>query len=198
MELKISKKSLLTPAEAAKLLHVAPTTIRHWAQIGRLPFVTTPGGHRRFDKNDILSLMSLPEADVKESFAILIIEDDKEFADMLAQFLETLFPRARMKIAYNPFDAGDLLNTFKPDLVMLDLMMVGINGFSICHRIKSTPTTAHITVIAMTGALTDDNANRVVELGAETCFAKPLNFELLAETITRFITQKNTPVGVTL
>lgn len=198
MELKISEKSLLTPAQAAKLLHVAPTTIRHWAQTGRLPFVTTPGGHRRFNKNDLLSLMSLPEAEVKESFAMLIIEDDKEFADMLAQFLEALFPRVRIKIAYNPFDAGDLLNTFKPDLVMLDLMMVGINGFSICHRIKSTPTTAHITVLAMTGALTDDNANRIVELGAETCFAKPLSFKLLEQTITDFITQKNTTVNATL
>lgn len=87
----ISKKSLLTPAEAARLLHVAPTTIRHWAQIGRLPFISTPGGHRRFDRNDILSLMSKPKSDVKNQFSILIIEDDKEFADMLTQFLETFF-----------------------------------------------------------------------------------------------------------
>ncbi|OUR75804.1 hypothetical protein A9Q75_17035 [Colwellia psychrerythraea] len=166
----ISKKSLLTPAEAAKLLHVAPTTIRHWAQIGRLPFITTPGGHRRFDKNDILSLMSQPKTNVKNSFSILIIEDDKEFADMLIQFLDNLFPHAKMKIAYNPFDAGDLLHTFKPDVVMLDLMMVGMNGFSICHRIKSTPATADIIVIAMTGSLTGDNANKIVELGSENCF----------------------------
>jgi len=168
--LDISKKFLLTPAEAAKLLHVAPTTIRHWAQIGRLPFITTPGGHRRFDKNDILSLMSQPKANVKDAFSILIIEDDKEFADMLTQFLENLFPHAKMKIANNPFDAGDLLHTFKPDVVMLDLMMVGINGLSICHRIKSTPATAYIIVIAMTGSLTGDNVNKVVELGGESCF----------------------------
>jgi len=195
--LNISERSLLTPAEAAKLLHVAPTTIRHWAKSGRLSFITTPGGHRRFDKNDILSLMSQSTPSVKKSFSILIIEDDKEFADMLAQFLEAIFPRVTMKIAYNPFDAGDLLHTFKPDLVMLDLMMVGINGFSICHRIKSTPATAHITVIAMTGILTDDNTSRIVELGAETCFAKPLNFALLKETITQFIEQKNAVINIT-
>jgi excisionase family DNA binding protein len=188
--LDISGKSLLTPAEAAKLLHVAPTTIRHWAQIGRLPFITTPGGHRRFDKIDILSLVSRPKINGKDSFSILIIEDDKEFADMLAQFLEALFPRLRMKIAYNPFDAGDLLHTFKPDLVMLDLMMEGINGFSICHRIKSSPETASISVIAMTGALTDDNVNRIVELGAETCFGKPINFALLEKAIKLVIDQK--------
>ena len=185
----ISKKSLLTPAEAARLLHVAPTTIRHWAQIGRLPFISTPGGHRRFDRNDILSLMSKPKSDVKNEFSILIIEDDKEFADMLTQFLENLFPHAKIKVAYNPFDAGDLLHTFKPDVVMLDLMMAGMNGFSICHRIKSTPATAKIIVIAMTGALTDDNVNRIVGLGAETCFGKPLDFALLEETIKLLVEQ---------
>lgn len=188
--LNLSKKSLLTPAEAAKLLHVAPTTIRHWAKIGRLPFITTPGGHRRFDKNDVLALMSKSTVGVKKTFSILIVEDDKEFADMLAQFLEALFPHVAMRIAYNPFDAGDLLHTFEPDLVMLDLMMVGINGFSICHRIKSAPETAHIIVIAMTGALTDENSNRIIELGAETCFEKPLNFALLEKTIAQFIEQK--------
>ncbi len=188
--MNISKKTLLTPSEAAKLLHVAPTTIRHWAQIGRLPFISTPGGHRRFDKNDILSLMSTPKTNVKNDFSILIIEDDKEFADMLTQFLENLFPYTKIKIAYNPFDAGDLLHTFKPDVVMLDLMMAGMDGFSICHRIKSTPATENIIVIAMTGALTDDNVNRIVELGAETCFGKPLNFPLLEKTINQLVGQK--------
>jgi excisionase family DNA binding protein len=188
--LDISKKSLLTPAEAARLLHVAPTTIRHWAQIGRLPFISTPGGHRRFDRNDILSLMSKPKSDVKNEFSILIIEDDKEFADMLTQFLGNLFPHTKIKVAYNPFDAGDLLHTFKPDVVMLDLMMAGMNGFSICHRIKSTPATAKIIVVAMTGALTDDNVNRIVGLGAETCFGKPLDFALLEKTIKLLVEQK--------
>ena len=194
--MKHSDKSLLTPAEAAKLLHVAPTTIRHWAQIGRLPFIATPGGHRRFDKNDILSLMSQSKANVKQDFSILIIEDDKEFADMLAQFLETLFPQVKMGIAYNPFDAGDLLHTFKPDLVMLDLMMEGINGFSICHRIKSKPETESISVIAMTGALTEDNVNRIVELGAETCFGKPLNFGLLEKTIKQVVERKEAIINI--
>jgi excisionase family DNA binding protein len=181
--LDISKNSLLTPAEAAELLHVAPTTIRHWAQIGRLPFLTTPGGHRRFDKNDILSLMSQPKLSVINTLSILIIEDDEGFAGMLNKFLKKNFPHAKTKIAYSPFDAGDLLNTFKPDLVIIDLMMTGSNGFSICHRIKSTPATANIKVIAITGVLTDNNVDRIIELGAETCFRKPLNFTLLKKVV---------------
>lgn len=185
-----TNKSLLTPSEAAELLHVAPTTIRHWAQNGQLPFITTPGGHRRFTRENILALMSPPEDGVEHCFSILIIEDDKDFADMLVQLLESFFSPIEIAVAYDGFEAGDLLHSFKPDLVILDLMMSGINGFSICHRIKRTDSTKDIQVIAMTGALTEENVERITHLGAELCLGKPLNFNLLKETITQFIDKK--------
>jgi excisionase family DNA binding protein len=189
--LSISEQSLLTPSEAAELLHVAPTTIRHWAQNGRLAFTTTPGGHRRFTREDVLSLMSSSKASVNNTFFILVIEDDKEFADMLVQLIESYFSHVKIAVAYNGFEAGDLLHSFKPDLVILDLMMSGINGFSICHRIKNTPSTEHINVIAMTGALTKDNVERITQLGAEMCFGKPLNYNLIKETISMLIEKKS-------
>lgn len=186
-----TRNSLLTPSEAAELLHVAPTTIRHWAQNGRLPFITTPGGHRRFTRENILSLMSPSEGNADTHFSILIIEDDKDFSDMLVQLLESFFSPIEIAVAHDGFEAGDLLHSFKPDLVILDLMMPGINGFSICHRIKSTPSTKEIQVIAMTGALTEENVERITHLGAELCLGKPLNFNLLKETITQFIDKKS-------
>lgn len=189
--LNIAKKSLLTPSEAAELLHVAPTTIRHWAQNGRLPFITTPGGHRRFTREDILSLMSSSEVNVNHSFSILIVEDDKEFADMLIQLLESYFPHLKIAVAYNGFEAGDLLHSFKPDLVILDLLMSGINGFSVCHRIKNSTSTQDINVIAMTGALTKENTERITQLGADMCFGKPLDYDLVKETIAILIEKKS-------
>lgn len=183
---------LLTPSEAAKILGVAPTTIRHWAQTGRLPFVTTPGGHRRFKSGDVQELLSPSKHNIENTFSILIIEDDQEFADMLNQLLGNYFPDVHIKLAYNGFDAGDLLHKFKPDLVILDLMMPHINGFDICSRIKSAPSTKHINVIAMTGALTTNNQNKIIELGAEVCLEKPLNFQLVQDLISKFIQEKGT------
>ncbi|MFT5760110.1 MAG: excisionase family DNA binding protein [Alteromonadaceae bacterium] len=189
--MNFADKSLLTPSEAATLLHVAPTTIRHWAKNGRLPFITTPGGHRRFDKNDVLSLMSQSEDNIKFMYSILIIEDNKAFADMLVQLLASLFPQVNIELAYNGFDGGDLLHTFKPDLILLDLMMPGIDGFSICDRIKLDPLTAGIKVIAMSGDVSKENINRIIALGAETYFAKPLNVKLIQKTLSQYIEQKN-------
>ncbi len=189
--MNILKKSLLTPSEAAELLHVAPTTIRHWAQSGRLAFITTPGGHRRFTREDVLSLISPSEVSVNYTYSILIVEDDREFADILVQLLESYFSHVEVAVAYNGFEAGDLLHSFKPDLVILDLMMSGINGFSICHRIKNSPSTQDINVIAMTGALTEENIDRITQLGAEMCLGKPLNYNLIKETIAILIENKS-------
>jgi excisionase family DNA binding protein len=188
--LNTTRNSLLTPSEAAELLHVAPTTIRHWAQNGRLSFITTPGGHRRFTRENILSLMSPSEESAHNKFSILIIEDDKDFADMLVQLLESFFSSVEIAVAYDGFEAGDLLHSFEPDLVILDLLMSGINGFSICHRIKNTPSSEDINVIAMTGALTEENVEKITLLGADMCLGKPLDLNLLKDTITQLIDKK--------
>jgi excisionase family DNA binding protein len=185
--LKNSKELLLTPSAAAELLSVSPTTIRLWARNGRLTSVKTPGGHRRFNRDEVLTLLSPSSSDVDSTFTILVVEDDKKFADMLVQIIESYFPHIRVSIAYNGFEAGDLLHSLKPDMVILDLVMEGIDGFSICHRIKNTPSTKHIDVIAMTGALTEESVKRITLLGAEECFGKPLDYDLFNETITRMI-----------
>lgn len=185
--MKKSKELLLTPSKAAELLSVSPTTIRLWARNGRLTSVKTPGGHRRFNRDEVMSLLTPSSSDVDNDFSILVVEDDKKFADMLVQIIESYFPDIKISIAYSGFEAGDLLHSLKPNIVILDLMMTGVDGFFICHRIKNTPSTKHINVIAMTGALTQENVKRITLLGAEECFGKPLDYDLLNETITKII-----------
>ena len=47
---------LMTPAEVAVLFKVDPKTVTRWAQQGRLPFVRTLGGHRRYKRDDVMAL----------------------------------------------------------------------------------------------------------------------------------------------
>jgi excisionase family DNA binding protein len=185
--LKNSKEILLTPSAAAELLSVSPTTIRLWAQTGHLKSVKTPGGHRRFNRDEVLTLLTPSSLDIDNMVKILVVEDDKKFADLLVQIIESYFPYTDVHVAYNGFEAGDLLHSLKPSIVILDLMMEGNDGFSICHRIKNTPSTRHIDVIAMTGALTEESVKRITLLGAEKCFGKPIDYDLFNETITKMI-----------
>jgi excisionase family DNA binding protein len=185
------KKTLLTTSEAAELLNVVPTTIRHWANIGRLPFITTLDGHRHFDKNDILHLLSNTQNlnNIKQNFSILIIDDNKESLAMLTKLLKSYFPHVEIKCADNGFDAGDLLHRFNPDLIILDLMMNRIDGFSICHKIKTTPSTRNIKIIAISSVLADDNIKDIIELGVEIYIQKPFNHEQIKQIISPIIFQ---------
>lgn len=51
-------EELLTPGEVAKMFRVDPKTVTRWALAGRLPSVTTPGGHRRFYASDVRALIA--------------------------------------------------------------------------------------------------------------------------------------------
>jgi len=55
------EEEFLRPAEAAKLLHVSPQTISRWAKEGRIGYVVTLGGHRRFRGSEIRQLADGPD-----------------------------------------------------------------------------------------------------------------------------------------
>ena len=48
---------LLTPAEVAKMFHVDPKTVTRWAQAGKLTFMRTLGGHRRYRRDEVVALL---------------------------------------------------------------------------------------------------------------------------------------------
>lgn len=169
----------LTPRQVAELLRVSPVTVRHWALDGKLRFVTTPGGHRRFSYADIEKFardngVSLVHGKA-QGLRVLVVDDNVELAAYIAELLSTQTPEeVAVEVAHDGFEAGEKLHTFKPGVVLLDLMMPGLDGFETCRRIKQNDITRDIRVIAMTGFPTGENVQRIVEMGAEYCLAKPV------------------------
>ncbi|MDO9225075.1 MAG: response regulator [Pseudomonadota bacterium] len=174
-----SEKPYLTPNEAAALLMVAPATLRVWADKGLLKAHTTAGGHRRFLREDLDSFQRARGHDHGHSGAalrILIVDDEASLTRYLSAFLKDIAGTAS---ASDGFSAGQLVHTFRPDVVLLDLMMGGLDGFQVCRQIKSDPTTRHIRVIAITGYPSTENIERILAAGAEICLPKPLDEEKL-------------------
>ncbi|MDX1811660.1 MAG: response regulator [Gammaproteobacteria bacterium] len=179
-----NRQILLTPNEAAKILHVSPVTIRHWALAGKIDYVTTPGGHRRFRPSDI-KRFSQRNSQVSEnlSFVVLIVEDDAQHAGFLADLVKLHSDTYEAKIALNGFDAANCLHKSTPDLILMDIAMPGLDGVSVCQYIKQIPEYRHIPIIAMTGYAVSENQARVVEAGAECCISKPINGASLMQKI---------------
>lgn len=183
----MSKDALLTPSQAAQLLGVSPVTVRLWARQGKLLAHTTPGGHRRFDPielEDFARRHGMKQLEgTREAMRILVVEDDHQFSELLGEALKTLEPAPEIEHAYDGFEAGRRLQRFRPELVLLDLMLPGVDGFAICSRLRQDPETRHIRVIAMTGYDTPENRTRILEAGAETCLAKPFRVSELLTAI---------------
>jgi excisionase family DNA binding protein len=177
-----TSNKLLTPAEAASALNIAPTTIRLWAKDGKIPFTTTLGGHRRFKVGDIERLLNKPVQN--HNVKILIVEDDEELGQIMLKLLALYLPEYEFLLAKDGFEAGGLIHTFKPNIILLDIFIPHEDGFSICKRIKDNNDTSHISIIAITGEYTESNIEKISSLGASYCLAKPIDYILLVKFIT--------------
>src|SRR5665811_184976 len=135
-----TNKAYLTPNEVAELLMVSPITVRSWAQKGLLVAKVTPGGHRRFLKNDIERFMresGVTQADVKSSATrSLIVDDDPLMITYIHDILKGSGLDFMAETAQNSFEAGVKIHAFAPDVVLLNFMRPDINAFGICALIK--------------------------------------------------------------
>jgi len=184
---KNSKTQILTPNQVAEMMMVSPATVRQWAAKGLLKALTTPGGHRRFRMSDIILFAEKQGLTLNiendEPAAILIVDDDKQFAGYLKELLLSFDANINIKVAYDGFETGKLIHVFKPDLILMDLMMPTMDGFDTCKSIKSDPETAGIRVVCMTGFGSEENIRRIKELGAEDCLTKPIDEAILEQYV---------------
>jgi YesN/AraC family two-component response regulator len=74
-----------------------------------------------------------------------------------------------------------------PDLVITDVMMPEMDGKTMCSKVKSNPTTAHIPVIMLTAKSRDEDQLEGLETGADAYLMKPFNMEILRRTIVNLI-----------
>jgi CheY-like chemotaxis protein len=174
---------LLSPAAAAARLMVSPITLRQWGNRGLIQAHMTLGGHRRYLAAEVDRLARQRAAARQKTLAILIVEDDPGVSGFLAELLSTRREPAMVAVACDGFDAGRRLTEFRPDLILLDLMMPGLDGFEVCRRLKGDPVTRHIRVVAMTGYPSPENIARVLAAGAEACLAKPLDIPNLLQIV---------------
>lgn len=180
----MTERLYLTPVEAAELLMVSTASVRLWASKGLLPAQTTAGGHRRFLRRDIeqfaqqrgiaLPAQKTTPAKADGDLRVLIADDDQQLVRYLRELLNDQPGVAAIEAAGDGFEAGQKLETFKPDVLMLDLMMPGIDGFEVCKRLKQNVATRDIRVVAMTGHNTQEAVERILASGAEVCLSKPL------------------------
>ncbi len=116
-----------------------------------------------------------------EESTILIVDDEKANIQVLGNILNRY--NYKIAVAHNGIDAIAIASDILPDLIMLDVMMPGIDGFETCRRLKADPILNCIPVLFITAL---DNAEEIIngfELGAVDYIIKPFNSKVLISRI---------------
>lgn len=94
--------------------------------------------------------------------------------------------------ATNGPDALEKVASQSPDIVLLDVMMPGMDGFEVCRRIKADPATAHIPVVMVTALTDTQDRIKGLEAGADDFLSKPLNDTALMARVRSLVRLKMT------
>ena len=127
--------------------------------------------------------MPIPEALGLPSVRILVVDDEPALRQMISRALKSANPDYEIIEAQDGFRAGQMVATLKPNVVILDLRMPGMDGFEVCRLIKGQQKTQDTVVLAMTAYPSPEIEKRIRECGASDYFAKPLDMERLLDTV---------------
>jgi len=112
---------------------------------------------------------------------IIVVDDDKEIREIVSFVLD--HHGFKVDAVSNSQHLYHLLTSYLPDLIILDVMIPGEDGYRICSGLRSTPQTSHIPIMIMT-AHTEDIYQRIsVDLGASQHITKPFHPLDLAQKV---------------
>jgi DNA-binding response OmpR family regulator len=119
----------------------------------------------------------------KRHQSILLIDDDKHNTVLLQTILEAKMPNLKVITATNGKVGINLAKKFKPDLILLDLMMPEPNGFKVCHALKSDENMKDTLIVIFSAMGDQESQNLSFEAGAIDFITKPIKVENLLDVI---------------
>lgn len=183
-----------TTHQVAKLLGVSLPTVVNWVNNDLLAAHRTPGGHRRIAQKDLLAFARrndypLPDdylATIAGTRRVLVVDDEPDFAETVRDYLQ-LKGGYEVEVAESGFVAGYTVARFKPDLVLMDIMMPGMDGFQVLRTLRADRETAHLPVVACTAYRDADIEQRIQDDDFDDFVAKPVKLDALLELVQKMI-----------
>lgn len=116
---------------------------------------------------------------------ILVIEDEQDLALMIQTRLE--ISGYEVLVASDGQAGLTQATDFKPDLIMLDIILPNLDGYQVCQKLKQNPITEQIPIIILTASGLKDVEEKCLLAGANFCTRKPFNAQKLLEKIQELI-----------
>ncbi len=172
------------------MLGVSLPTVVNWSKAGSLKAHRTVGGHRRIAAADLVAFARennyplppelLPPSEGRAR--VLVVDDEPDFSSMVRDYL-TLRGGFEVEVADSGFQAGLSVAKFRPDLILMDIMMPDMDGFEVHRTLRESADTRHIPVIACTAFRDPHIDQRIRDERFDALVEKPCKLESLLDMI---------------
>jgi len=186
------KDKPLTAGKIATYCSVSHQAVLRWVRSNKLKTYRTPGKHIRIEVRDFLDFLKKYGMPVpielsgrKQKKRILIVDGDRT-----VQSLQQYLVKGNMydvAVAQDGFIAGQKFCEFKPDLVILDIRIPGLDGYELCSRIRNNLNDKDVKIIAISGEVGQEGFDRILKLGADDFLSKPFDNETLELKIKKLL-----------
>lgn len=184
-------KTVFTTGEAAKICKVSQQTIIRCFDSGQLKGFRVPGSRfRRIPRDQLYAFMrdnDIP-TDALDSGKrkLLIVDDDQDLVDLLVDHFER-DGRFDVRSVNNGFGAGMQIKEFRPDLVILDIMLPDINGLEVCQLVRGDKAMDDVRIICISGMVEEDKIQQLRDAGANDFMKKPFDVDALTNRVCQLL-----------
>ncbi len=153
-------RDFLTTREAAEMLGVALRTVQLWVEAGTLSAWKTAGGHRRIARESVDAVLrqqaiakhgSVVPDDPRRAFHILVVDDDAMMREIMVTVIRSWNLPVTVSSAEDGFAALLCIGETRPDLLLTDLVMPGMDGYRMIRHLRAMSEARLIDVIAISG-----------------------------------------------
>jgi DNA-binding response OmpR family regulator len=182
--LRALKEDPLTADVPVVVVSVMPEN-KESLRLGAIDYLTKP--------IDAAALIEVISRVLGQTGCVLVVEDDLDTSKMVTETLQRA--GLRVLVTANGKHALSLAKDEQPDLILLDLKLPRMDGYTVLHNLKQVPATADIPVMIMTGSVVLDEAKRqeFMNLGAASLLAKPFEVKTLLAQIETLLKLEHTP-----
>ena len=198
--MSLLNKDFMTTREAAERLGVALSTVQHWSEKGLLKTWKTGGGHRRIARNSVEALrmqqLQSLEPPEEQRLTVLVVEDQPQALKLYQeQFSAREFP-IDLVTAGNGFEGLVKIGRYKPDVIITDLHMPGMDGFQMIRSLKRLPEFFDRMIIVVS-ALSEAEINEMGGFEKDLrYFSKPIPFQKIGEIFQERLQHKKDKGGL--